>query len=150
MYPSNSPQSPPGSRLQKSTDSMDPSCLDRWHAAHPGIHLSVSPSPPSTKGASGRPHYWRQELGPYDSNAHRAVGLPRGEDPPTQDKSDIHSENCLLCCFCDPRGMLYYELLPQGHTVTGAIYANQLQKLAEAVRERRPRRACSTITLGRM
>ncbi|EYC16693.1 hypothetical protein Y032_0033g2791 [Ancylostoma ceylanicum] len=40
--------------------------------------------------------------------------------------------------------MLYYELLPIGHTVTGTIYANQLQKLAEGdsfVREGRSRRA---------
>ncbi|EYC21128.1 hypothetical protein Y032_0020g233 [Ancylostoma ceylanicum] len=37
--------------------------------------------------------------------------------------------------------MLHYELLLQGQTVTGTVYANQLQKLAYAVRERRPRRA---------
>ncbi|EYC36039.1 hypothetical protein Y032_0941g3143 [Ancylostoma ceylanicum] len=37
--------------------------------------------------------------------------------------------------------MLYYELLPQGHTVTGTVYANQMQKLADAARERRPRQA---------
>ncbi|EYC20992.1 hypothetical protein Y032_0020g171 [Ancylostoma ceylanicum] len=37
--------------------------------------------------------------------------------------------------------MLYYKLLPQGHTATGTAYANQLQKLADAVRERRPEQA---------
>ncbi|KAK6735497.1 hypothetical protein RB195_018610 [Necator americanus] len=37
--------------------------------------------------------------------------------------------------------MLFYELLPQGHTVTGSIYSSQLQKLASGVREKRPRRA---------
>ncbi|EYB82735.1 hypothetical protein Y032_0352g3263 [Ancylostoma ceylanicum] len=40
--------------------------------------------------------------------------------------------------------MLHYELLPQlpqGHTVTGTAYANQLQKLAEVIREKRPRLA---------
>lgn len=77
----------------------------------------------------------------YDSNAHRAVWLHRGEDPPTQPRSDLHPKKVLLCCFWDSRGMLYYELLPQGHTVTGIVYANQLQKLADAVREKRPRRA---------
>ncbi|EYC01128.1 hypothetical protein Y032_0110g180 [Ancylostoma ceylanicum] len=77
----------------------------------------------------------------YDSNAHRAFWLPRGEDPPTQAKSDIHYKKCRLCCFWDSRGMLYYELLPQGHTVTGTVYSSQLQKLVDAVRERRPRRA---------
>ena len=77
----------------------------------------------------------------YDSNTRRALWLPQGEDPPTQAKSDLHPKKCLLCCFWDSRGMLYHELLPQGHTVTGSVYANQLQKLADAVRERRPRRA---------
>ncbi|EYC39327.1 hypothetical protein Y032_0662g1290 [Ancylostoma ceylanicum] len=37
--------------------------------------------------------------------------------------------------------MLYYELLPQEHTITGIVYTNQLRKLADAVRARRPRRA---------
>ncbi|KAK6730732.1 hypothetical protein RB195_007292 [Necator americanus] len=37
--------------------------------------------------------------------------------------------------------MLFYELLPQGQIVTGSIHACQLQKLALAVREKRPRRA---------
>ncbi|EYC11313.1 hypothetical protein Y032_0051g2135 [Ancylostoma ceylanicum] len=36
---------------------------------------------------------------------------------------------------------MYYELLSQRHTVTGTVYADQLKKLADAVRERRPRRA---------
>ncbi|EYB81811.1 hypothetical protein Y032_0373g170 [Ancylostoma ceylanicum] len=35
----------------------------------------------------------------YDSNAHRAVWLPGGEDSPTQAKSGLHSKKCLLCCF---------------------------------------------------
>ncbi|EYC37441.1 hypothetical protein Y032_0791g2369 [Ancylostoma ceylanicum] len=77
----------------------------------------------------------------FDSNAHRAVWLPRGGDPPTQAKTDLHSKKSLLCCFWDSRGILYNELLPQEHIVTGNVYASQLQKLADAVRERRLRRA---------
>ena len=48
----------------------------------------------------------------YDANAHRAVWLPLGEDPPTQPKSDLHPYKALLCCFWDVRGMLFYEVLP--------------------------------------
>ncbi|EYB81541.1 hypothetical protein Y032_0380g343 [Ancylostoma ceylanicum] len=62
----------------------------------------------------------------YDSNAHLAVWLSRGENQPKQAKSDLHSKKCLLCCFWDSRGMVYYELIPQGHTITGTVYANQL------------------------
>ncbi|CAD6186263.1 unnamed protein product [Caenorhabditis auriculariae] len=37
--------------------------------------------------------------------------------------------------------LLYFELLPQGRTVTASIYTNQLKKQAAAIREKRPRRA---------
>lgn len=41
------------------------SCLDRYHAVHPGVHLPVSRSAPTPKGDSRRPdHYWNWELGP--------------------------------------------------------------------------------------
>ena len=36
--------------------------------------------------------------------------------------------------------MLYFELLPTGTTVTAAVYTAQLQKLAKAIREKRPKR----------
>ena len=77
----------------------------------------------------------------YDSNLRRAMWLPRGEDPPTQPRSNLHSKKVLLCCFWDSKGMLHHELLPQGHTVTATVYAAQLQKLAQALREKRPGRA---------
>ncbi|EYC40912.1 hypothetical protein Y032_0590g388 [Ancylostoma ceylanicum] len=77
----------------------------------------------------------------YDPNARRDMWLPRREGPPTQAKSDYHSKKCLLRCFWDSRGMLYYELLPQEGVITATFYANQLWKLADTVRERRPRRA---------
>ncbi|EYB94619.1 hypothetical protein Y032_0169g216 [Ancylostoma ceylanicum] len=135
MYPSNSLQSPPGSQLQKSANAMDPSCPDRWHA-NPCQSLLLGP---------GRKDFLEDLIIGDESwvlnysNAHRAMWLSPGEDPPTQAKSDLHPKKCLLCCFWDLREMLYYELLPQGHIATGTVYANQLQNVAKAVRERRPR-----------
>ena len=35
--------------------------------------------------------------------------------------------------------MLYNEMLKQGHTFTTPYYAGQVQKLAEAARQKRPR-----------
>ena len=78
----------------------------------------------------------------YGANAHRALWLQLGEDPPTQPKSDLNPRNALLCCFWDARGMLYYEVLPQGQTINASIYAGQLRKLVGAVEEKRPRRTC--------
>ncbi|CAD6193300.1 unnamed protein product [Caenorhabditis auriculariae] len=37
--------------------------------------------------------------------------------------------------------LLYFELLPQSWTVTASIYSDQLEKLAAAIGEKRPRRA---------
>lgn len=76
----------------------------------------------------------------YESNTRRAVWIPRGEEPPTQPKPNLHPQKILLCCFWDSRGMLYYELLGRGKTVTASVYATQLQKLATAIGEKRPRR----------
>lgn len=36
------------------------------------------------------------------------------------------------------KGMLYGELLPQGHTIIAVAYATHLHNLAEAVPEERP------------
>lgn len=49
----------------------------------------------------------------YDSNTHRAVRLPLGENPPAQTKMGVHSKKCIFCCFLDSRGMLRHEQLPQ-------------------------------------
>uniref|UniRef100_A0A8R1HSS5 Transposase n=2 Tax=Caenorhabditis japonica TaxID=281687 RepID=A0A8R1HSS5_CAEJA len=56
-------------------------------------------------------------------------------------KANLHEKKCLLSCFWDAKGMLYYELLPQGRTVNATTYSNQLASLALALREKRPRRS---------
>ena len=46
----------------------------------------------------------------------------------------------MLCCWWDSQGMLYHEFLESGTTVTASIYSNQLQKLSEAMQQKRPGR----------
>uniref|UniRef100_A0A8R1ITS2 Uncharacterized protein n=1 Tax=Caenorhabditis japonica TaxID=281687 RepID=A0A8R1ITS2_CAEJA len=70
-----------------------------------------------------------------------AVWIPRGEEPPVQPKANLHEKKCLLSCFWDAKGMLYYELLRQGRTVNATTYFNQLASLALALREKRQRRS---------
>lgn len=72
-------------RLPISADSMDPSCLDRLHAIQPSIYLSRSPTAPELKGVSGRPDYWRRELGPlrFLRAACRMSRSRRRVSPPT-------------------------------------------------------------------
>uniref|UniRef100_A0A8R1EUZ2 Mariner Mos1 transposase n=1 Tax=Caenorhabditis japonica TaxID=281687 RepID=A0A8R1EUZ2_CAEJA len=77
----------------------------------------------------------------YNNDTQRAVWIPRGEEPPVQPKANHHEKKCLLSCFWDAKGMLYYELLQQGRTVNATTYSNQLASLALVLREKRPRRS---------
>ena len=77
----------------------------------------------------------------YHNDTHHAVWLPPGENPPSQPKPDYHQRKILLCCFWDTQGLLYYDLIQQGNTVSAPIYIDQLDALAQSVREKRRRRA---------
>ncbi|EYB81145.1 hypothetical protein Y032_0391g570 [Ancylostoma ceylanicum] len=50
---------------------------------------------------------------------------------------ELHEKKVLLCCWWESEGMLYWELMPSGHTVSAEVYSNQLQKLADANRLKR-------------
>ena len=76
----------------------------------------------------------------YDNVSRQAVWIPRGQEPPKQPKPDLHPKKLLLCCFWDSNGMLFWELLPVGHTVTATVYCGQLQRLADAIAKKRSRR----------
>lgn len=77
----------------------------------------------------------------YDNGTRLAYWLPVGEKPPQQPKFDPHSRKILLCCFWDAKGMLYYNFLPVGKTISATRYIENLQELAKAIKEKRPRRA---------
>ncbi|CAO4372757.1 unnamed protein product [Caenorhabditis nigoni] len=81
----------------------------------------------------------------YNNTTHHAVWIPYGEDPPVQPKPGLHEKKCLLSCFWDMKGMLFFELIPQGRSITASIYTDQLDSLALALREKRPRH--STVHL---
>ena len=46
----------------------------------------------------------------------------------------------MLSVWWDAKGVLYFELLPAGTTITATTYSKQLQNLAKAIQEKRPRR----------
>ena len=66
-----------------------------------------------------------------------AYWLPREEEPPAQPKPEIHERKVLLCRWWDARGMIYHELLTQGHTMTSAVYVEQLHRLAAALQAKK-------------
>ena len=50
----------------------------------------------------------------------------------------MHGKKLLLCIWWDEHGILYYELLPSGLTVTAERYVQQLYRLNQALQEKRP------------
>jgi histone-lysine N-methyltransferase SETMAR len=52
-------------------------------------------------------------------------------------KADLHPKKVLLCIWWDLKGVLYYELLYNA-TITAEVYAHQLQRVQEALLEKRP------------
>jgi histone-lysine N-methyltransferase SETMAR len=76
----------------------------------------------------------------YANHTRKSQWLPHGEPPLKQPKGELHEKKVLLCVWWDAQGVLYREFLQTGTTVTATIYADQLQKLNDAIRQKRPRR----------
>lgn len=53
-------------------------------------------------------------------------------------KRNIHGEKALLCIWWDQKGVLYYELLKPGQTITGDRYREQLLQLSSSLKAKRP------------
>uniref|UniRef100_A0A7I4YP87 Transposase n=1 Tax=Haemonchus contortus TaxID=6289 RepID=A0A7I4YP87_HAECO len=76
----------------------------------------------------------------YVNDTRKRVWLPKGELPPKQSKRGLQQKKILLCCWWNCDGMLYYEFLESGTTVTATTYSNQLQKVADAILHKYPKR----------
>lgn len=78
----------------------------------------------------------------YDNPKRKKVYGRRGEPLPSTLKStpkrNIHSSKVMLCIWWDQLGVVYYELLKPGVTVTGDLYLQQLMRLSQALKDRRP------------
>ena len=61
-----------------------------------------------------------------------------GQPTPSTPKRNVFGKKLLFRIRCDEWGVLYYELLKLGETVTGERYALQLNRLAEQIEEKRP------------
>ncbi|VDO32559.1 unnamed protein product [Haemonchus placei] len=72
----------------------------------------------------------------YVHHARERHWVARGEKPPTEREADLH----LLCWWWNCGGMIHWELLGSGTTVTATVYANQVEKVADVMRELRPKR----------
>lgn len=53
-------------------------------------------------------------------------------------KRNIHSAKVLLCIWWDYLGVVYYEFMKQGETITSETYINQLTRLKALIEKNRP------------
>jgi len=78
----------------------------------------------------------------YDNPKLKKYRAKRGESVPSTSKStskrDIHGSKVLLCIWWDQEGVVYFELLKPGETITGDRYRLQLMRLSRALRDKRP------------
>ena len=44
----------------------------------------------------------------------------------------------MLVCFYDSKGIIHYEFVPEGQTVTGSFYLSVLERLRKRIRHVRP------------
>lgn len=58
-------------------------------------------------------------------------------EPLPEPKGDLHPKKVMLSVFWDFQGIIWYELLNYGETITANLYSNQLQKLAEQLQDKR-------------
>ena len=74
----------------------------------------------------------------YDNIVRKRSWGTAGEPPNATPKAGLHPKKILLSIWWDHRGVLFYELLPQGKTIDSKIYCTQLTKLNQALRQKRP------------
>lgn len=78
----------------------------------------------------------------YENPTPRKYRARRGEPVPSTSKSvpkqNIHGMKVMLCIWWDQKGVIYYELLQPGETITAERYRQQLIKLHRALNEKRP------------
>lgn len=62
-----------------------------------------------------------------------------GEAAQSQPKPDPHGEKVMLSVWWDVKGIVYWELLSDNSTINADVYCTQLEKVSEALQNRRPK-----------
>jgi len=74
----------------------------------------------------------------YDNVKRKRSWSNRDEPAQTVAKPGLTIRKVLLCVWWDWQGIIYYELLPYGQTLNSDLYCQQLDRLKEAIAQKRP------------
>jgi histone-lysine N-methyltransferase SETMAR len=77
----------------------------------------------------------------YVNHTRKKQWLPSGQEPEPDPKAPLHPKKVMLCVFWDYKGVIWYELLPYGKTITARVYSHQLHQMAQSLQEKRPMRS---------
>ncbi|PIC25506.1 hypothetical protein B9Z55_018410 [Caenorhabditis nigoni] len=69
----------------------------------------------------------------YDNHHRKSQFVGEGESPQDVPKPDLHPKKVMLSVWWGVDGPIYWELLPEGKTITGDLYTTQLRNLKKAV-----------------
>ena len=75
----------------------------------------------------------------FDNPKRKKSWLDHSQPSTSQPVRNIHGKKALLCIWWDQKGAVYYEVLKPGETVTGDRYRQQLIKLNQALKRKRPK-----------
>jgi histone-lysine N-methyltransferase SETMAR len=74
----------------------------------------------------------------YDNAVNKRQWLDANEAPEHIAKRDIHGDKRLLCIWWDYKGPVHYELLGRNQTITAELYCQQIDRLHEQLKKKRP------------
>ena len=74
----------------------------------------------------------------YDNVSRKRQWLSQNQTPIPSAKPGMTLRKLLLCIWWDVRGIIHYELLKPGETITAEMYCQQLERLNQKLKSKRP------------
>jgi histone-lysine N-methyltransferase SETMAR len=74
----------------------------------------------------------------YVNTTRKNQWLSRGQRPVPTARPGLHPRKVMLCVWWDIVGIIHFELLEPGQTITADLYCQQLDRLQQALIEKRP------------
>nr|BAO79485.1 transposase [Campsomeris sp. Cas_Ok01] len=73
----------------------------------------------------------------YNNVTRKRSWVKQDQPAQTASKAEIHQKKIMLSVWWDYKGILYFELMPQNQTINSNVYVEQLDKLKDAIEEKR-------------
>ena len=78
------------------------------------------------------------KIGLFTTSAEKEVGVGEVKYQERQAKAEIHQKKVMLSMWWDWKRLVFYELLPKNKMINSDVYCEQLQKLSDAIAQKRP------------